>query len=74
MQAAAKKEAEEKARAKAAAEEQAKVDAQRRASEQARLNLLGLEDRITEYQKKLETELSNSEKYSIEQALEKLLA
>lgn len=75
MQAEAKAKAEEEARAKAAAEEKAKVEAQRKAAEQAALNSLGLGDKIKAYEAKIaEGGLSNSEEYSIQQALEGLRA
>lgn len=75
MQAAAKKEAEEAARKAAEAAEAAKVEAARKAAEQARLNALGLGDRIAEYETKLAEEgVSNADKYEYEQTLERLRA
>jgi hypothetical protein len=75
MQAAAKKEAEEAARKAAEAAEAAKVEAARKAAEQARMNALGLGDRIAEYEGLLDVEgVSNADKYEYEQTLERLRA
>lgn len=75
MQAAAKKEAEEAARKAAEAEEAKKVEEARKAAEQARLNALGLGERIAEYEALLGKDgVSNADKYQYEQALERLRA
>lgn len=67
LQAAARKAAEEAARKEAEAAEAAKVEAARKAAEQARLNALGLADRIAEYESKLGEEgLSNADRYGYE--------
>lgn len=50
MEAEAKREAEEEARKKAAEEEAAKVREQERLAEQARINALGIDAQIAEYE------------------------
>jgi len=74
MEEAARKEAEEAERKKREAEEAAKVAAARKAAEQAAINALGMEGKITEYTRLLENpDISNADRFEYQKLLDRLL-
>lgn len=74
MEEAAAAEAAEAERKKREAEEKAKVEAARKAAEQAKLNALGLEGKIEEYGRLLAGELSNADRFEFQNIYDKLVA